>query len=616
MLARPSAVYSSGKAGPTLTVMNSIRDLARFAALTIVLPLAACAAAQGTREVFRASPQAIETQLLTAETELRHNDIEDAAQALAPLADVPLDVTQRLHYQLLQAELALAEEKPLAALQALPPAGQIRDATLALRAEQNRAQALFLMGDAVGATQVLVQRERLTSDPVLRSANRELLWNGLRTSDLDTAAGLRLAQADKISRGWVDLAVLSRSVWLDARALQTQLDQWRAQYPAHPAAERAAGIQIAPPAASRKTLQSVALLLPLSGTYKDTAEAIRDGFFAAYYRAGTSRPAARVYDTGATPDTLLAAYREALDDGAEFIVGPLKREDVTALADSGRQPVPLLALNYLDENRPAPFNFFQWGLAPEDEARQAAERAVIDRQFRAVTLVPDSEWGSRVQGAFQKRLEALGGKVVSARSYASDSKDHSEAIRELLVLDKSEERHRALTSTLGVKSEFEPRRRADVDLVFIAARPDHAQLLGPQLRFHRTGDLPIYATSLIYDGEAPAADLNGLRFCDMPWMLTPDSPPGNKGNDWAALRSQLRTLFPTRGRDTTRLLALGYDAYTLMSLLDSGQLTPGSFFPAGSGTLSLREDGVITRGLVCAEIKNGVVRPLDVSATP
>ncbi|MBI3171490.1 MAG: penicillin-binding protein activator, partial [Hydrocarboniphaga effusa] len=341
----------------------------------------------------------------------------------------------------------------------------------------------------------------------------------------------------------------------------------------------------------------------------DDDGAIRDGFFAAFYRAAMPRPALRVYDTGATPDSLIAAYREALDDGAEFIVGPLKREDVAALAESGRQPVPVLALNYLDANRAAPFNFFQWGLAPEDEARQAAERAVTERQFRAVMLAPDSEWGGRVAGAFRERLESLGGKVVAARTYSSDSRDHSETIRALLLLDQSEERHRALTTTLGVKSEFEPRRRSDVDLVFIAARPDHAQLLGPQLRFHRAGDLPTYATSLIYDGDAPAADLNGLRFCDMPWMLAQDG-------ELAALRSQLRTLFPGRGRDYTRLLALGYDAYTLAALLDKGQLSPGSYFPGGSGTLSLRADGVITRGLSCAQIRNGVVKPLDVSLAP
>jgi uncharacterized protein len=317
----------------------------------------------------------------------------------------------------------------------------------------------------------------------------------------------------------------------------------------------------------------------------------------------------RVYDTGASPDALLAAYHRALDEGAGFLVGPLTREDVATLAGQGRPPVPVLALNYLDAGRPAPFNFFQWGLAPEDEARQAAERAVADSQFRAVALVPEGDWGARVLQAFRERLQALGGAVVGERTYVASDRDHSEPIRALLSLDRSEERHRALTAALGVKTQFEPRRREDVDLVFLVARPDQARLLGPQLRFHRTGELPIYATSLVHDGSPPAADLNGLRFCDMPWMLSPDGP-------LAGLRGELQALFPGRPREQVRLLALGHDAWTLVRLIDSGMLAANAYFPAASGTLTLRNDGVVARGLSCAEIRNGTLRPLDVVAAP
>ena len=144
----------------------------------------------------------------------------------------------------------------------------------------------------------------------------------------------------------------------------------------------------------------------------------------------------------------------------------------------------------------------------------------------------------------------------------------------------------------------------DVDLVFIAARPEQARLLGPQLRFHRTGELPIYATAAIYDGETPSADLSGLRFCDMPWMLSQD-------REMVALRGTLQGLAPGRPREHTRLLALGHDAWTLVRLIDSGQLKSGSFFPAASGTLSLRDDGAIVRGLSCAEIRNGALKPLE-----
>ena len=581
-------------------------------AVVLALAIVACAAPRGPAPAQAAAAGDIEALLSAAEAELASGAADDARARLRGIAPDGLDPAQQLRYRLVRAEIALAEQRPIEALQLLPPAGEVRDAAFAARIEGDRAGALFKMDDAVGATQAMLLRERLLDDPALRSATRDQLWAGLRRTSLEAAAGLRLTQADEVTRGWVELAVISRSVWLETNDLDARLAQWRQDYAGHPAEERIPTLtQVAAPA-GRRRVDSIALLLPLSGPHVASAEAVRDGFFAAFYGArvvSAPRPLARVYDTGATGDTLLAAYRRALDDGAEFLVGPLTREDVAALAGHGRPPVPVLALNYLDPGQAAPFNFFQWGLAPEDEARQAAERAIMDRQYRAVALMPEGEWGERVLKAFRERLEALGGAVVGERTYVASDQDYSEPIRQLLALDSSAERHRALTIVLGAKTQFQPRRRDDVDLVFIAARPEQARLLGPQLRFHRTGELPIYATSLIYEGDAPAADLNGLRFCDMPWMVSPDG-------DFAKLRSQLQALFPGRPREYARLLALGHDAYTLVQLIDSGQLQPGSFFPAASGTLSLRPDGVIARGLTCAEIRNGALKTLDLTLAP
>jgi hypothetical protein len=578
----------------------------QLSTLALALAIVACAAPRAPR-VHAASPADNEALLQQAEEELARRDIDDARAALSGVAPAKLTPDQRTRWQVVQAEVALAEDQAVVALQTLPPPGQVRDPALAARAQAVRAEALFRTGDAVGGTQALVARERLLADPQQRAANHEFLWNGLRSTDLDTAAGPRLAQADKLTRGWIEMAVISRSVWLDPHDLQTRLAEWRAEYAGHPAEARIPALA-QPEAAARRRVAAIALLLPLSGPHGTSAEAVRDGFFAAFYAgaAEPERPVVRIYDTGTTPEMFESGYRAALDDGAEFLVGPLRREDVAALAEDGRPPVPVLALNYLEPGREAPFNFFQWGLAPEDEARQAAERAVTDHQYRAVALVPEGEWGGRVLRAFQERLESLGGAVVATRTYIATERDHSEPIRALLAIDMSEGRHHALTNALGVKTQFQPRRRNDVGLVFIAARPEQARLLGPQLRFHRAGDLPIYATSLIYEGEPPPADLNGLRFCDMPWMLAAEG-------ELAAQRSQLRTLFPSRPRDYTRLLALGHDAYTLVRLIDGGQLQPGSFFPAATGTLSLRADGVISRGLTCAEIRNGALKPLDVS---
>jgi outer membrane PBP1 activator LpoA protein len=572
--------------------------------LLAVLLIAACAAGPGGGRATAGDPDSV---LSAAEADLAGGHPDDARQWLSGLRPEQLDAAQRLRAQLLQAEILLAEDRPVEALQALPLTTELRaQPQLALRAETDRANVLFRLGDAVGATRTLVAREKLLTDPAQVAANRAALWEGLRTTDLEATMSTRLMKADPVTKGWIEFATIRRSVWFDPRDMHARLAQWRAEYPGHPAEQHAQDVAL-PADTSRKAMRSVALLLPLSGRNSAGAEAVRDGFLAAWYGARgvqSVTPTIEVYDTGATPDTLMTAYRRALDGGAEFVVGPLTREDTTVLANSGRLAVPVLALNYLDPGKQAPFNLFQWGLAPEDEARQAAERAIADRQGRAVVLVPEGDWGDRVLRAYKERFEALGGSVVQSGTYNPAERDFSEPIRQLLALNASEERHRALTNVIGVQSQFQPRRRDDVDVVFIAARPEQARLLGPQLRFHRTGELPIYATAQVFDGDPPVADLNGLRFCDMPWMMASDG-------EAAQLRGRMKALFPTRPKDYTRLLALGHDAYLLVQLIESGALQPGTYFPSISGTLSLRNDGVITRGLTCAEVRNGALKALE-----
>ena len=571
--------------------------------------LAACASPGGARSGAIAGDT--EALLAAAEADLAAGDPADARQWLAGIKADTLDAAQHAHVRVVQAEVLLAEDQAIEALEMLPPPAELRAMPdLTLRAEAARGRAQFRIGDAVGGTRTLVAREKLLSDPEQVRANRQMVWDELRIANLDAALSSRTVKADAVTRGWIEFATISRQVWLDTRDRDARFARWRTEYPAHPAEAQPFESPAPEAPRARGELRAVALLLPLSGPHAASAEAVRDGFFAAWYGArGTIRamPAVRVYDTGATSDALLAAYRSALDDGAEFVVGPLTREDVTTLAAEGRLPVPVLALNYLDPGKPAPFNLFQWGLAAEDEARQAAEHAIAERRVQAVALVPEGEWGERVLRAFRERFEALGGTLLSSGTYVPAERDFSAPIRALLALDASEERHRMLTNVLGARTQFQPRRRDDVEMVFIAARPEQARLLFPQLRFHRTGDLPVYATATVYDGDVPPPDLAGLRFCDMPWMT---ATAGNA----AELRSQLRALFPARPKEQARLLALGYDSYTLVQLIEGGQLQPGSFFPAVSGTLSLR-DGVIARRLSCSEIRGSGLKPLDVPLT-
>ena len=251
-----------------------------------------------------------------------------------------------------------------------------------------------------------------------------------------------------------------------------------------------------------------------------------------------------------------------------------------------------------------PSNLYQFALAPEDEAREVARHAVASGAVNAVALIQNSEWGLRLLGSFRAELESLGGQLLQFRGYDPGSQDFSLAITTLLNIGNSNQRRQRLAANLGLPLEFEPRRRQDVDVIFVAADASAGRLLVPQLRFHYAGDIPTYATSAVHESHASDSDLNGVLFPDTPWVLLEDDAS-------LQLKTSLDTYWPQRTSPTwTRFYGLGFDAYRLIPLLYD---RPEGFASvrALSGELSLGEDGRVRRRLPFAQFRNG--RPLAIN---
>ncbi len=75
----------------------------------------------------------------------------------------------------------------------------------------------------------------------------------------------------------------------------------------------------------------------------------------------------------------------------------------------------------------------------------------------------------------------------------------------------------------GVKGEPST-HRGDVDFVFVASTSaGAARLIVPQLKFNYAGDVPVYSTSDSFEPDPSAnADIDGMFFPDMPWMVSAD----------------------------------------------------------------------------------------------
>ncbi len=375
-----------------------------------------------------------------------------------------------------------------------------------------------------------------------------------------------------------------------------------------------------PAAASGLTVDApvVALLVPLSGRQEALGTAVRDGCVAALLGAPVGRQfSAMIIDEAAV--SAAAAHRVALEAGARALVGPLLKESVQAIAPlagqvAGTMPgqMPVLALNNLADTDPVAGGLWQFGLAPEDEAREIAARAAALGQRRAIVLLPASEWGQRLLDAFSAEFSLRGGVVVDARTYLPGAADYTAPIRSLLMTTDPRPAGPGDAVNPDEKPALGPGRRQDVDLIFVATNSSNGRQIMPQLKFFGAADLPTYSTSAIWeDGAAEADDLNGVVFPDSPWVIAPDGQA-------VAIKDGLVRNWGRPALAVSRLYALGYDACQLLPVI-LAQSAPGPFSSgevAGmTGMLQADTAGRIHRGLSFAEVRGGRIVPLPPAAT-
>ena len=145
-----------------------------------------------------------------------------------------------------------------------------------------------------------------------------------------------------------------------------------------------------------------------------------------------------------------------------------------------------------------------------------------------------------------------------------------------------------------------PRRRKDIDFIFLISNPAQARQIKPTLAFYYAENIPVYALPSIYNGyDNPEAnlDLNGIVFVDAPWMIY--NQPRNK--------KVLDQWLPEDQGILQRLRALGADAFSLypqLELLDSNNLQA---IKGATGELKIDNYGQIHRTLTPAVFRKGLV---------
>ncbi len=469
-----------------------------------------------------------------------------------------------------------------------------------------QADAYTLTGNWLEKANTHLRLEKILTDADALKNNREALWQALMQMTPQALDLFNPGYPPAEDSGWFALAYNIKAYQDNPEVLAVALEDWKRSYPNHPADPALYQKTLASGTHIPKDINNIAVLLPHSGPFVEAAKIIKDAIIAAQYVSGSTAQL-HFYDieTDAISgqNNVLTQYDAAVAEDASVVIGPLQKSSVETLATHPDLSIPVLALNRTDDDQSYQ-NLYQFGLAPEDEAVAVATYAKQLGYKRSIVLAPYNDWGQRISSAFTTQWRKEGGSTLIVSNYNEAENDFRDTLIPLMGLNESEQRYKSLQGTLGRSLDFEPRRREGVDFLFLVARPLKARQLVPQLKYHRSGQLPLLATSHVYSGQADPQqniDLNDLVISDIPWVfeeLASEDP----------VYQSLKNQSPENFTSAIRLYALGVDAYKLIPQLNTLSRDPTSSMEGATGSLSINALGHVTRKMRWGKFEQGELK--------
>ncbi|WP_240919716.1 MULTISPECIES: penicillin-binding protein activator [Oceanimonas] len=510
----------------------------------------------------------------------------DQANALMAELDQVATLSQRPVVSMLQAADALVGQDPGRTLQLL----QGLDRTRLTTSGQNyywllKANAHEDLQQTVAAASALIARHAGLA-ATEQDGNRERIHRLLATL---SPPELRRAQGDDQSadaNGWFRLMSILNAADLPAAQRDWQLASWSSSYPEHPARHYLPGTLTTAPAADYRP-SHIAVLLPLSGRLAEQGEAVRNGVLAAHQGQSS-----RLSFFDSAGNDMAALHRQVLASGADFIIGPLLKDNVDALLRQD-PAMPVLALNQ-PAYQPGLAHLYYFSLSPDAEAADAARQMWDNGHRQPLVFAPANELGRRVAAEFDRQWQALSGRAAILGYFSNQAGIEGDVRRALSRRPATAGQVLPVNGEPGLVPEARP-----IDAVFMVTNAAETRFILPYFDFvrdSRAARLPTYVISRSYlpPGEAPMGELAGLRLADMPWLF--DGAP--------QLKEEVLSLWPNASTAWLRLFALGYDALTLVPQLPA--LRQGSpAVPALTGALTISPEGVVQRRLQWMEYSNG-----------
>ena len=499
---------------------------------------------------------------------------------LKSLSNLPDDLVSQK--KILLAKIALMRQQPREAISQLASVKGLNSLPefYQLQYHEMLSTAYKLTGNAVEAVIERIQLDGYLHVRAAELSNRRAIWLMLITLPKEELRTLSIeSKPHSDVEGWAQLALIATEPLRDGEHLFSQIYHWQEAHSEHPA------MAILPPYGTKPPFimnspRQVALLLPLSGgALAGPGQAIVDGFSAAN-KNSKEAIFIKMYDTAKVP--AVAAYRQAIQDGADFVVGPLTKNDVASVA-AQNHPVPTLLLN---DTAVAPKqNALTFGLSPTYAAREVAVKMRSHGNRHALVLAPQGFFGKTVSNAFTTEFQRQGGHVVDVFNYTQAGLNT--ALRQFLKYKDFKTHKRNIQGNI-------PARRNDFDAIFLVGYPSAAREILPLLRYYDVRNIPVYATSSVYSGTPDVQkdkDLDGVIFCDIPWIF--DHQMGNR--HW-----------PEPLNSYNRLYAIGVESYALAQYINQLLFFPAIALPNQGGILYLSNTGQIYHILEWRKFNQGV----------
>ncbi|HTP83762.1 MAG TPA: penicillin-binding protein activator [Alphaproteobacteria bacterium] len=365
-----------------------------------------------------------------------------------------------------------------------------------------------------------------------------------------------------------------------------------------------------PPVTAPAARPVVALLLPLSGPNAGLGRALLDAASLATFDIGGDSFVLLPRDTAGTPEGAASAAQSAIAAGARMIVGPLFAAEVPAVAGVAR-PANVNIVSLSNDRTVAGPGVFVIGLSPQGQIERVVGFAASRGLHSFAALVPNNSFGSVVEDAFRRSIQATGSNIALIDHYDPGA-DATPVVRRLAGYagrvanapssrggfqegddDAARDQSQPATAPVAAGS-------GGLDAVLLPDFGDRLLSIAPLLPY--------------YDVDPAQVRFLGTALWEDPRVTR---EPALNGGWFAAPPPAARADFVKRyqgvyGQAPPRLATLAYDATALAAVLARGPNGPDfsaeaignpNGYAGTDGIFRFRSDGTAERGLAVLEVQ-------------